>query len=922
MEIVKNAIEDCNLIGISSQKKGRFIIQEIEEENNKEFFSPKKYSFDAKRTIFTYYTYEYSSFHIQIDNNNNYNINIKSKNDLDTVEKRNRISSLNSKKECFSFTEATNNYNKENSNKKKTSDQNYFYAEIENKNNNNNNSNYNNINNSLIQIKTYVLNFEEENFNFLNFDLIWKQFIKINNINLFNYLDNRIFSYKKSSPEIMPKIAKKPSSIFSSEHSSQKSQEACSQNLDKTTNIKKGISNLSLKKFNRNNSEIKSLTNKNENFKFPRWNQSLEKIKKRTLSGERMSFFKRNSINTICSSITKKMINFNNAANSEKEKKISNMNYAFSNKNIIALHWNFKSDLEINYGLEENEDTESMVTNRQNKKLSEKEIIQSIPITNKTESISFKKKVHENFKIEAESKEADSEVDIDFFSSKDSDSKLNTENKDNSEQESNNKIKKSYFFPIENETFGFDKDNEKNNFKNDYNYKKVNRSNEEFDNEDDILYKFHSLGFNLENKRKIYIEDELEDKGFTNFNPNKENTKNTQKNSREEQESDLLISKVNFDFDFDFDKNKVSDVNPFLKEEGKNDFKCNNKKVYCNEIQMQEKIRKEKDFEKELNEINERNAKKKNLAFSTKSLEDLLRSRSPLEILNKKNQENYIEKNGSEKYENRNWILDINIDPKENTNQHLFKKYFNLQKQEKVNSEFNGLNKLEIFSLEEEEDHLYYSCSSINSPESKAIAKHHQKTKLSDPLKARIKPIIAESDNNKFSTKKNKSVKIKFSNLGLQKEKQIIQSSPIKYSKLIPKYKLNDKFNQKFKNSNNVKLNIIKSIEKSFVEDEKQKMGIYMSRINSADRKLNCVKLIKTEIEKAQFEILPCVVNINDDNKDGEYESSEDFCDSCENLEVVKVISIELLGEKDNKNTKKEVEIKEHFCNKCKEKES
>jgi len=63
MEIESSISEDTNGIGKLSQKKGRFIIQELEEENQKKYTpTSKKYSFDNKKIIFSYFTYENTNF--------------------------------------------------------------------------------------------------------------------------------------------------------------------------------------------------------------------------------------------------------------------------------------------------------------------------------------------------------------------------------------------------------------------------------------------------------------------------------------------------------------------------------------------------------------------------------------------------------------------------------------------------------------------------------------------------------------------------------------------------------------------------------------------------------------------------------------------------------------------------------------------
>lgn len=974
MKIEKNANEENNAIGISSQKKGRFIIQEIEEESNKIFFSPKKYSFDANRIIFAYYTYDNNSnFLSQTDNNNinnynknNNNNNLRNNNDLNSSEKQNRLSSLSSKKHCFSsnnkyeynhdnenddnnnnyncsnFPEAPNRYliNKEfNIDRRKTSEENYFSSETNKINNNTT------INNNNIKIKTYVLSVEDENYNFLDFELIWKQFILINKINLYNNLDKRIFTYSKQTHEKTHLIpSKKSSSFFSSDQRSQKTE-----NIQNQIKIEKQISQISLKNFSRNNSEKKSLKlNKqsvnNDAKQLLHWSQNLGKIEKRTLSGERMSIFKRNSMNAFCTSFSKKIKNFSNNNNnkinyndynnnSEKQKRMSTLKNAFSNKNILQLHSNFKSDLEINYGFEENENenTESNLNlksseNNKNKqglplkKLSEKEITKAFPVTNKTESESFKDKVIHNFLNDGKSKEAECEVNIDIISSgMDSDSRK-TENKDE-EQKSN---KKSYFCQFEN-TDEFSKNQDYNLI----NYKDDLYNNEDFDKENDFLFRFHSQGVNNDNNiqsnnnRRVYIEDEFDKADFNlQMNKNKVNFNDHQNFKEEDQESDLLmITEVNFDSD----KNIISDVNyPILKIENKtkknisNIFNINNNKSEINDkYHEQEKFRKENVFEKELNEINERNDKRRFLenecVTNKNDFEDLLKS--PLEILFKEEKrENENKKN----YKSWNLNLNLNSNKKaiENSNQHLFiKKNFCLQNscnEKKLNKETlefsNPTDKIDIFALEDEEDHFYYSCSSVNTPKSKALAvKQHQQTKLSDPLNSRTthKIISEATSTDNFILKKNKTLKIKFSNLA-EKQKHLnqIPQSPKKFTNIIPKYELNNKhiknnfeINKKLKNANNHKLNLIKSIQKSFVEDEKQKIGILMSRINSADKKFNCVKLKKTEIENTQFEILPCL-NKTKEIENEENEEEEEESDSYLNLEVMQVISIEIYGER------------------------
>ena len=51
MEIENSVNDDINTLGVSSQKKGRFIIQEIDEESNKSYLPNKKYSFDENKII-------------------------------------------------------------------------------------------------------------------------------------------------------------------------------------------------------------------------------------------------------------------------------------------------------------------------------------------------------------------------------------------------------------------------------------------------------------------------------------------------------------------------------------------------------------------------------------------------------------------------------------------------------------------------------------------------------------------------------------------------------------------------------------------------------------------------------------------------------------------------------------------------------
>jgi len=1008
MENEKNAVNrESKLIGIHSQKQGRFLIQEIEEENKKIFFSPKNYSFDSKRIIFAYHTYDFNSnFQNESINNNSKNNNSSSTNDihninvneinnilksstkeLNSIEILNTLNSLNSSnKECFEFPEPQSssiiiNNKDDYLELKEKSEENYFSG----KNNNDNNNKFDYYNNiSTTQIKSYVLNVEDKNYNFLDFDLIWKQFIRINEINLCNNQDKRIFRYHhKPTTEKTLIIKSKKSSLFSCCSGGDQRSSHQSKNPQSQKKIEKKISNTSsLKKFLRYNSDIKSslTTNKQcSNANHLITSQNSERIEKRNSSGEQMSIFKHNNMKNSCSSFSRKKKNYNDnykGNNYKKDKRISSLKTAFSNNNnnFFALpppHSNFKSDdLEINYGLEENEDTESNNNNAdfKSKSFGKKKLPLKRSLTNKTKSEGFKVKLHNHLHISnnRKNKEAKHEpvnTDILRGCEIDQDAKKKENNK-NEEYKTNKKSILYYYHHQYENGNGNDLLTGAGGEVGKIDYK------EDFENSNNFLLRFHSQGSNgVDTKKGIYIDDEFVlEKADFNFNKNLNKYKNkanfNKNNWNEELEYDLLIPKVNFDSD----KNIVSDFNPLIKIENNSNLSSSNNN---NENHIHEKIRMEKVFEKEPNETNEKYVNKlyyvneSNNYNNNNDLEDLLKS--PLETLFEKggrhnniNNFNKINNIGGFNRKYKSWNLNIDNDNNrliENSIQNPFirksihmRNINNTSKEKKINKENLEYSnptkdKLDIFALEEEEDHFYYSFSSINTtPKSKAaIAAVSQKkeTQLFEKLNAEFKQNYkAEAAAGKeiFINNENyKTFKTKLSYLAAERKTQTknipAATSPKRILNVIPKFELSYKHlsnnsnnknnnpdiinnNKKLKNPHNnaAKLNIIKSIQKSFVEDEKQKLGILISRINSADRKFNCVKRKKSEIENTQFEILPCVISKENEENENENENEEES-DSYMNLEVMRVISIELRGAEQRKNS--DFDFKVHFCLEC-----
>ena len=179
MDFELNNNEYMNTDNVKYQKKGRFMIQELDDEINKKLFSKKKnysfeskkkqYSFDSKKILFSHMTYEnykeYNNLAVEFENENPYKINFSSKSE-----------------ENLSFNNQENKEYLNFSTKVSNEEENYFLNE--------------NLSNN--QFNAYVLNAEEDDYFFLEFEKIWENFIKKNKIELYDYLDKKIFKYQKS----------------------------------------------------------------------------------------------------------------------------------------------------------------------------------------------------------------------------------------------------------------------------------------------------------------------------------------------------------------------------------------------------------------------------------------------------------------------------------------------------------------------------------------------------------------------------------------------------------------------------------------------------------------------------------------------------------------------------------------------------
>ncbi len=845
MEIKKNINEAISNTGISSQKKGRFIIQDIEEDNNIIFIPPKKYSIDSKKTIFSYFTYDNYNINSQsqtdcivINNNNNNNTNPNNdknntnSNNKNLNEKRTSIKSINSIEDINNHNNLNNKlFHKEKYDWKLSSKEDYHHDEK-----------INCIN--IIHIRTYFLSIERDNYVFLDFDLIWKNFYKANKINLHNDLDNRIFSfYKNSLDRFSIKI---PTSKITSDRTSI---ENTDNHLKYIVNInpRKSISNSNLNISSGNISKINSFLMKKDTSKiFIDENDALDNIDKMRFSEKKISLFKKNNRKSFCSFFAWKKIIFN--INNERGKKSCKFKSAFSNINNLPLHSDFKSDLEINYGIKENEDSETE-NKIPLKKLSKRELTELIPATNNTESETNEKKISCNSEINYFNFNHENKSEIDL---------IGEENNKQAKVILNNKD-----LDLEGKEYELDV---KNILR-----EKVNFGNDDFKlDEVDLKIKFNSHGNETYASKKMELDNvkDINYKTSIKLNSFKEKIKKIK--------DGFFISNLNFDSD----KNLISDNNPFIRKDTNNRYVAqkNNK---------QDKKAKDSLFEKVLDNINDNYSKDEKLSNQYTNFDELLKS--PVGI-----NENFSRRGSMPTYKSLN--LNSGIRKKK-----IFKENNNLNAEpfihKKKSNEIKNINKdLHFFDLNEE-DHLYYSCSSISPPKIKI-------PKNSDPIDSRNRYYINDLDSNKINKEiENNNINNNFLPTNYTNNRVSIYNF----------YNVN----KKYKNSNNVKLNIIKSIQKSFVEDESQKANYLTPRINSADKKLNCITSTKTEIEKTGFDIFANLKNNKIKNKNEQLEESEEISDSYQNLEVKQEISIEILKEETYKINKNK-QADNYICIKCK----
>jgi len=693
-----------------------------------------------------------------------------------------------------------------------------------------------------MQLKTFILCFEQEKLCYLDFSCIWNKFLEINKINLFNHLDSKIFSYNKGC--FNSHLLRKSSSLLMKEQNFVYNLEFMQRPIIKENNKK--ISNSNKNKYSRYNSEITTLSNENKSLKIPlSLNQNIEFIDKRTYSGERISIFKRNR-NSCYSSFHTKRINFNN----EKENRLSSIKFPKPNKKIVPLHSNFKSDIEINYCKDENNITSIKSDEKKKlplKKLSEQEIIQNIAFINMTETDSIKGKILDNFKIDKKSGDANYEIDIDLISSNEENNE-NIDNKNIPNHEMKNSINKHNF-----DDFLCGGEN-----------------NDEYD----ILFKFHSHGLSIENNKLIensYLEHQSSNEKLRINNYENKKGNDIQK--------DFPIPKIDENFDI-----ILSEVNPLSKICEKN------KDLLIPESQIH------LESEKKKNIINKNSIsmeyKKNKMIKSENIFEELLKSYT--EILLDKDNEDFKVKHYQSWNKNADQFINKNYSNfKQLPLKNSCKKYSHeIEKVKKFNTEQS--KKIQDLFILDKEGSINYSGSSINSLGNKNIS-------------------------NKFNNNFNKHFLIPYSKSNLTKK-------PIRNKYRSHKNIFNPKngFCQKYNNDNiykksrgfnNKKLNLIKSIQKSFKEDEKIKIDYLMSRINSADKKLKCVKLKQREIEKTQFEIIPkSLFKDNNEFIEESFETSLNY----ENLEIIQVLTFEFLGKDKNESNTKNIL---HICDNCKKKD-
>ena len=324
---------DPNIQVISSLKKGRFVIQELEEEiNNKTKVNHKKYSFDSKKVIFSYLTYE---------NNKNSSFKKNEENKLENItDKPNNLPSSqddNHKTDNIIFMDQENNTIKTQNNLEKDED-NYF--------------NENNLKN--FEFSTYVLNIEENNYYFLDFELIWEKFIQRNRINLNNNLDKKIFSYPR-----LPSDKLFMQRNFNSIKITEKKSTNNSTTLQRSLPYTDSRSNLNINKCFQNNSEFKFNQTDSIKYLIP-WGYRLDSLKNKTSSGDGINLLGKNKSNSNFLHSQKKPKNsqFQIEKNikyfySSKENKILSPKYNIYNNNSDFLHlnrnlnYNFTNELEI-----------------------------------------------------------------------------------------------------------------------------------------------------------------------------------------------------------------------------------------------------------------------------------------------------------------------------------------------------------------------------------------------------------------------------------------------------------------------------------------------------------------------------------------------------------------------------------------------